>query len=90
MIKSNVDFCTLDTAQYKVHQISKKGYSKQRAPIDHFYFFFAVQEINVCASAPCLNGGTCINTGADFRCMCTRAFYGNQCQLGESVSTICD
>jgi len=41
-----------------------------------------LQELSICGSSPCLNGGTCINTGANFRCICARGYYGKRCQLG--------
>lgn len=32
-----------------------------------------------CASAPCLNGGTCENSGDDFECHCAEGFCGDSC-----------
>ena len=50
---------------------------------DNCFFFLSVQELNICDSSPCLNGGTCFNTGASFGCICTRGYYGNRCELGK-------
>ncbi|XP_020621377.1 uncharacterized protein LOC110059043 [Orbicella faveolata] len=36
----------------------------------------------MCDSSPCVNEGTCINTGRSYRCDCSRGYYGKQCQFG--------
>jgi hypothetical protein len=36
---------------------------------------------NFCSSAPCLNGGQCINTNSTFICMCPRGFSGINCEI---------
>lgn len=33
-----------------------------------------------CRSNPCLNGGTCVNTGDYYQCICRDGFEGNHCQ----------
>lgn len=33
-----------------------------------------------CRSSPCLNGGTCVNTGDYYQCICRDGFEGNHCQ----------
>lgn len=33
-----------------------------------------------CHSNPCLNGGTCVNTGDYYQCICRDGFEGNHCQ----------
>ena len=38
-----------------------------------------------CESAPCLNGGTCINTGVSFNCTCDTGFHGDVCDLEEDA-----
>ena len=35
---------------------------------------------NVCASSPCLNGGTCQEEMNSFSCACTQGFTGDNCQ----------
>lgn len=37
---------------------------------------------NSCASSPCLNGGTCTNSGQSFTCTCTSSFLGATCATG--------
>ena len=44
--------------------------------------FLSVQDQQACNSAPCSNGGFCINTGNNYRCECTRGYYGRQCEHG--------
>ncbi|KAL9959813.1 hypothetical protein ACROYT_G033169 [Oculina patagonica] len=41
-----------------------------------------LQELNKCSPSPCLNGGLCINTGQNYRCVCPLNYYGKRCQLG--------
>ncbi|GFT65189.1 cubilin, partial [Nephila pilipes] len=37
------------------------------------------EEIDVCFSAPCQNGGTCTRTASSFRCLCPESFEGPTC-----------
>ena len=36
-------------------------------------------DINECAPAPCLNGGTCVDLVGNFRCDCAAGWLGNTC-----------
>lgn len=54
-------------------------------------FFFKIlsppsADLNYCGThQPCLNGGTCINTGPDkYQCTCTEGYSGANCDRGES------
>lgn len=47
-------------------------------------FFVDVDE---CASAPCQNGGTCVDEEDSFRCECPLAWEGNICQFGKLYIT---
>uniref|UniRef100_A0A4W3J4Y9 Fibulin 7 n=1 Tax=Callorhinchus milii TaxID=7868 RepID=A0A4W3J4Y9_CALMI len=38
------------------------------------------KEISKCASNPCQNGGTCVDTGNQYRCSCPIDWMGNSCQ----------
>lgn len=42
-----------------------------------------VTDIDECASAPCQNGGTCIDQEDSFKCECPQAWEGNVCQFGK-------
>ncbi|XP_078342465.1 uncharacterized protein LOC144628269 isoform X2 [Oculina patagonica] len=42
----------------------------------------ALEDQGKCNSSPCVNGGTCINTGRSYRCDCSRGYHGRQCQFG--------
>ena len=33
-----------------------------------------------CSSSPCENGGSCMNIGCSYYCMCLGVFYGQNCQ----------
>lgn len=52
-----------------------------------FYLFVSSYNIDIdeCASAPCQNGGTCVNQEDAFKCDCPQAWEGNVCQFGKSV-----
>lgn len=36
--------------------------------------------MNPCSSNPCVNSGTCVNKFYGYRCLCTGAFTGQNCQ----------
>ncbi|XP_024296078.2 fibrillin-3 [Oncorhynchus tshawytscha] len=40
----------------------------------------ANNDINECASSPCLNGGTCVDEMNQFSCTCTKGWAGATCQ----------
>ncbi len=40
-----------------------------------------------CSSNPCLNGGSCFNTGNSFVCLCRQEFSGPTCSFQTSVTT---
>ena len=42
-------------------------------------------EINECASAPCLNGGTCQDGVNKFTCKCGNGFGGKRCEIDERL-----
>eukprot|EP01043_Picozoa_sp_COSAG02_P011306 COSAG02_NODE_415_length_22762_cov_133.681816_5_plen_451_part_00 len=37
-------------------------------------------DVDECASAPCLNGGTCSDSRGMFRCRCASGFWGTRCE----------
>ena len=40
------------------------------------------QNINLCQSSPCLNGGTCSSiSNTQFSCSCALGYQGSNCQL---------
>lgn len=41
--------------------------------------------IDDCHSAPCHNGGTCIDEGDNFRCLCAYPWAGLQCDIDTDV-----
>ena len=38
-------------------------------------------DLNMCRSKPCLNGGTCTNSPNAFKCTCVPGFNGSICEL---------
>lgn len=38
-------------------------------------------EVDECASAPCLHGGSCLDGLGSYRCVCAPGFGGASCQL---------
>ncbi len=57
-----------------------------------FYFILVVtQNINPCASFPCLNGGECMTLDAThYMCMCRNGYAGINCQTSISSSPFYD
>ncbi|XP_052808439.1 fibropellin-1-like isoform X2 [Mya arenaria] len=51
--------------------------------------FFACQEINECASNPCINGGTCNDLVNEFTCTCATGFKGITCQTNDCNTLPC-
>ncbi|CAM9531973.1 unnamed protein product [Lampetra fluviatilis] len=43
------------------------------------------QNINECASSPCLNGGTCVDGTDSYTCTCTSSWTGTNCQTPTQV-----
>ena len=43
-------------------------------------FFSFLEEINLCESNPCINGGTCSQLGSSYHCLCVEGFRGLNCQ----------
>lgn len=50
--------------------------------MNHFFLGLLVEDHGTCNSSPCINEGTCINTGRSYRCECSRGYYGQECQFG--------
>lgn len=46
---------------------------------------FFVSDIDECASAPCQNGGSCVDLDDAFSCQCPPAWEGNVCQFGNII-----
>lgn len=48
------------------------------------------QQIPLCDSNPCLNGGTCELHNGAFRCICPQNYTGSRCQFGpdECISSV--
>lgn len=46
-----------------------------------FVSFFS--DIDECISSPCQNGGTCVDLVDGYRCECTQAWEGSNCQFGK-------
>lgn len=51
--------------------------------VQKFIYIFLFTDIDECASAPCQNGGTCVNLEDSFKCECPPAWEGNVCQFGK-------
>lgn len=63
------------------------SYEEAREVFEHtettneFWKTYRVQ--NSCLSEPCLNGGTCVDLGLDFTCLCPQDYSGSSCQLDD-------
>lgn len=69
--------------------LSMQGLSHTRL----FFFFWliadcvCIPDLNYCGThPPCLNGGTCSNTGPDkYQCSCPEGYSGQNCEIGKGV-----
>ncbi|XP_072043966.1 uncharacterized protein [Amphiura filiformis] len=52
---------------------------------------FQCEDINECASSPCLNGGTCVHDVDGYKCSCADGYMGNLCEtsIDKCVSSSC-
>ena len=48
--------------------------------ISELFLSFFFLDINDCESAPCLNGGTCLDEVNQYRCICAEGWEGPTCQ----------
>ena len=46
--------------------------------------------LDACASSPCRNGGTCIDEGNQFTCICMSGYAGVLCDAGGSYVELKD
>ncbi|XP_072308922.1 coagulation factor VII-like [Eucyclogobius newberryi] len=66
------------------------SYEEAREVFEHtettneFWKTYQVQDR--CSSGPCLNGGTCVDLGLDFTCLCPPNFSGLTCQLDDHAA----
>ena len=49
------------------------------------FFFFFFSEIDLCASHPCENTGTCKNFRTYYTCSCPPGFQGVNCETGKEI-----
>lgn len=58
---------------------------KQTVILPPLFFFLLLPDLNYCGThQPCLNRGTCINTGPDkYQCTCAEGYSGANCERGE-------
>ena len=45
----------------------------------------SLADIDECASAPCQNGGTCVDKINSYLCQCAPGYTDLQCQTGEDI-----
>ena len=45
----------------------------------------SLADIDECASAPCHNGGTCVDQINGYLCQCASGYTDLQCQTGEGI-----
>lgn len=61
------------------HDLLWLGAQKIEIILIHKTFFF-IEEINLCESNPCSNGGTCSQFANSYHCLCVEGFRGINCQ----------
>lgn len=90
--------CLCDT-NWGGHLCDKGSHFRLQQPeldVVSFFFFFCQSKLNPCellhipdlnycgTHQPCMNGGTCINTGPDkYQCSCAEGYSGANCERGE-------
>ena len=47
-----------------------------------YYFMCVFTAINECVSAPCRNGGRCLDRHNGYRCACKPGYTGTYCETG--------
>ena len=47
-----------------------------------------ILDIDECASAPCQNGGTCVDVINAYICNCAPGYEGENCETGDILSDI--
>lgn len=59
------------------------GYAAE--DVGTFGLRWEIEEIDHCASSPCLNGGTCIDLVGSYQCDCPEFYSGERCETQQSV-----
>ena len=44
---------------------------------------FCETDINECQPQPCMNGATCVDRIAGFKCLCPPSYVGDLCETGK-------
>ena len=50
--------------------------------------FIYLTDIDECSSAPCQNGGTCIDQVNSYLCQCAPGYTDLQCQTGKCMKEV--
>ena len=72
-----------DTFPLRLQDCSHKKINTCHAALPTCIHFFLFADVNECAKNPCKNGATCSNTHGGYRCTCSSAFTGKNCDVGK-------
>ena len=56
--------------------------------VNCLFVCFFYSDVDECAKNPCKNGAKCTNTHGDYKCTCSSAFTGKNCDVGKEITDL--